>query len=74
MKLNKKNIKVAIVMGSNTDYPVMKECEKILKTLNIKFESKIVSAHRTPQRMYSFAKSAWNDSLINYIASFRSSN
>ena len=58
VKLNKKNIKVAIVMGSNTDYPIMKECEKILKTLNIKFESKIVSAHRTPQRMYSFAKSA----------------
>ncbi len=45
-------------MGSNTDYPIMKLCEKILKILNIKFETKIVSAHRTPQRMYSFAKSA----------------
>ena len=45
-------------MGSNTDYPIMKSCEKILKILNVKFETKIVSAHRTPQRMYSFAKSA----------------
>ncbi|MDB9799498.1 5-(carboxyamino)imidazole ribonucleotide mutase [Pelagibacteraceae bacterium] len=58
MKSYKKKIKVAIVMGSNTDYPIMKLCEKILKILNIKFETKIVSAHRTPQRMYSFAKSA----------------
>jgi 5-(carboxyamino)imidazole ribonucleotide mutase len=58
VKSYKKKIKVAIVMGSNTDYPIMKLCEKILKILNIKFETKIVSAHRTPQRMYSFAKSA----------------
>lgn len=61
MKLNKKKIKVAIIMGSDSDYPIMKDCEKILKTLNIKFETKIVSAHRTPQRLYSFAKSASKD-------------
>lgn len=48
-------------MGSDSDYPIMKDCEKILKTLNIKFETKIVSAHRTPQRLYSFAKSASKD-------------
>ena len=51
VKFNKKNNKVAIVIGSNSDYPVMKECEEILKT-------KIVSAHRTPLRMYNFASSA----------------
>ena len=58
VKFNKKNNKVAIVIGSNSDYPVMKECEEILKKLKIKFETKIVSAHRTPLRMYNFASSA----------------
>ena len=45
-------------MGSKSDYSVMKECEKILKTLKIKFQSSIVSAHRTPKRMFEFAESA----------------
>ena len=56
---NKKQItKIAIVMGSQSDYTVMKDCEKILKILKIKFETKIVSAHRTPDRMFNFAKTA----------------
>ena len=45
-------------MGSNSDYSVMKNAEKILKILNIEYDTKIVSAHRTPKRMYEFAKSA----------------
>ena len=45
-------------MGSNSDYSVMKMAEKILKTLKIEYDTKIVSAHRTPQRMDEFAKSA----------------
>ena len=45
-------------MGSHSDYPIMKDCEKILKNLSIKFETKIISAHRTPDRMYEFAKTA----------------
>ena len=46
-------------MGSGkTDYPVMKEAEKLLKKLGIKFETKVISAHRTPERLYSFSKSA----------------
>ena len=45
-------------MGSNSDYSVMKMAEKILKTLKIEYDTKIVSAHRTPQRMYEFAKFA----------------
>ena len=49
---------MAIIMGSKSDYSVMKECEKILKTLKIKFQSSIVSAHRTPKRMFEFAESA----------------
>ena len=56
----KKNtaLKVAIVMGSQSDYKTMKLAEKILKKIGIKYETKIVSAHRTPKRMYEFSKSA----------------
>ena len=45
-------------MGSQSDYSVMKECEKILKILKVKFQVLIVSAHRTPQRMFQFAENA----------------
>ena len=49
-----KTLKVSIVMGSQSDYKIMKQCEKILKKLGILFETKIVSAHRTPKRMYDY--------------------
>ena len=55
MKL-KKYHKIAIVMGSQSDYSTMKDCVKILKSLKISFDLKIVSAHRTPKRLYEFAK------------------
>ena len=55
MKL-KKHPKIAIVMGSQSDYSTMKDCVKILKILKISFDVKIVSAHRTPKRLYEFAK------------------
>ena len=55
MKL-KKHQKIAIVMGSQSDYSTMKDCVKILKSLKIGFDVKIVSAHRTPKRLYEFAK------------------
>ena len=58
MKRNKLNNKVAIIMGSKSDHSVMRECEKILKILKIKFQLSIVSAHRTPKRMFEFAESA----------------
>ena len=56
----KKNnaFKVAIVMGSQSDYKTMKLAEKILKKIGINYETKIISAHRTPKRMYEFSKSA----------------
>ncbi len=63
-----KNKKVAIIMGSQSDYPVMKNCEKILKKLKVRFETKIVSAHRTPDRMYRFAKSAIKNNFAVIIA------
>ena len=58
MKLNNKKDKVAIIMGSQSDYPVMRDCEKILKILNVKHQVLIVSAHRTPKRMFQFAETA----------------
>ena len=58
MKSKKKNSKVAIIMGSQSDYSVMKDCEKILKILKIKYQVFIVSAHRTPKRMFHFAETA----------------
>ena len=65
---NKKNHKVAIVMGSQSDYSTMKYTVKVLKILKIKFETKIVSAHRTPKRMYEFAKKAEKNNISVIIA------
>ena len=45
-------------MGSQSDHSIMKDCEKILKILKVKFQVLIVSAHRTPKRMFDFAESA----------------
>ena len=45
-------------MGSQSDYSVMKDCEKILKLLKVKYQTFIVSAHRTPKRMFQFAENA----------------
>ena len=65
---NNKNLKVAIVMGSQSDYKTMKLTEKVLKKLGIKFETKIISAHRTPKRMYEFARSARKNNFGVIIA------
>jgi len=67
MKKNK-NLKVAIVMGSQSDYKIMKFTEKVLKNLGVKFETRIVSAHRTPQRMYEFAIKAKKNNFGVIIA------
>ena len=67
MKKNK-NLKVAIVMGSQSDYKTMILSAKILKKLKIKYEAKIISAHRTPKRMYEFASSAKKNSIGVIIA------
>jgi 5-(carboxyamino)imidazole ribonucleotide mutase len=67
MKKNK-NLKVSIVMGSQSDYKTMQLSEKILKKMGIKFETKIISAHRTPQRMFEFASSASKNKIGVIIA------
>ena len=65
MKKNN-NLKVAIVMGSQSDYKTMKLAEKVLKNIGVNYETKIISAHRTPKRMYEFAVSA-NKNKIGVI-------
>ena len=59
---------VSIVMGSKSDYSTMKFCEKVLKLLKIRYETNIVSAHRTPERMFKYAKSAENKNISVIIA------
>ena len=49
---------VAIIMGSQSDWPTMKHAADVLTTLGVSFEAQIVSAHRTPDRLYDFAKGA----------------
>ena len=63
-----KNLKVSIVMGSQSDYETMKQSVKILKTLNVKIETKIISAHRTPNRMFEYAVLAEKNNIGVIIA------
>ena len=58
--------KVGIIMGSKSDYPIMKEAEEILKQFNVDYEINIVSAHRTPKKMMDYSKSA-HERGINVI-------
>jgi len=64
----KKSKKVSIIMGSQSDYKTMKFCEKVLKVLKINFEIKIVSAHRTPNRMFKYARTAEKNNIKVIIA------
>ena len=55
-------------MGSQSDYSIMKECEKILKVLKINYKVLIVSAHRTPKRMFEFADNAGKNGFAVIVA------
>ena len=55
-------------MGSQSDYKTMVFCQKVLEKLDIKFETKIISAHRTPDRMYKYAMSAEKNDISVIIA------
>ena len=63
-----KSAKVALIMGSDSDWPVMKEAADMLKHFGIAYECKIVSAHRTPEEMLNYAKSARKRGLSVIIA------
>jgi 5-(carboxyamino)imidazole ribonucleotide mutase len=60
--------KVGIIMGSQSDWPTMKHAADVLTALGVPFEAKIVSAHRTPDRLYNYAKSAKSRGLHVIIA------
>ena len=62
------NLKVGIVMGSDPDLPVMKEAARVLKYCGIEYEFDIISAHRTPDRIYEYAKNAENEGIGVIIA------
>ena len=67
--MNKNNTqKVSIVMGSQSDYKIMRLCVKTLKNLGITYETKIISAHRTPKRMYEYALNAEKKNVKVIIA------
>lgn len=59
---------VGIIMGSQSDWPTMKSAAQILDELNVPYEARIVSAHRTPDRLYEYAKSAHERGLKVIIA------
>lgn len=59
---------VGIIMGSQSDWPVMREAAKILEDMGVAFEAKIVSAHRTPQRLVDYATTAKERGLKVIIA------
>ena len=61
-------IKIGIIMGSQSDWPTMQEAANILDDLDIKYEKKIISAHRTPDRLWNYGKSAVDRGLQIIIA------
>ncbi len=60
--------KVAIVMGSKSDWPTMRFSAEILENLGINHESKIISAHRTPKRLFDYASEAEKNGILIIIA------
>ena len=63
-----KKAKISIIMGSKSDWPTMKHSSEMLKKLNIEHEVKIVSAHRTPDLLFSFAETAKENGVQVIIA------
>ncbi|MGR3814523.1 MAG: 5-(carboxyamino)imidazole ribonucleotide mutase [Cognatishimia activa] len=62
------DIKVGIIMGSQSDWPTMKEAADVLDELGVAYETKIVSAHRTPDRLWDYGKTAVDRGLQVIIA------
>ena len=62
------DLKVAVIMGSTSDWPTMEHATQTLEALDVAFEARVVSAHRTPERLYAFAKSARDEGFGVIIA------
>ena len=63
-----RSARVAIIMGSQSDWPTMKEAADILDALDVAYRARIISAHRTPDRMFAFAEGAAEAGLAVIIA------
>ncbi len=61
-------IRVSVIMGSQSDWPTMRHATQVLDELDVRFEKRIVSAHRTPDRLYDFAKHAQQRGIEVIIA------
>lgn len=61
-------MKIGIVMGSNSDWPVMEHAARVLKDYGVEFETRVVSAHRTPDLLFSYAETAQQRGLAAIIA------
>ena len=61
-------VDIGIIMGSQSDWPTMKKAAEVLDELNISYETKIVSAHRTPDRLWEYGKTARSKGLKAIIA------
>jgi 5-(carboxyamino)imidazole ribonucleotide mutase len=66
--MDKKPVLVSIIMGSDSDLPIMKDASIVLESFGVPYELSIVSAHRTPQRMFDFARSAHSRGVRVIIA------
>ncbi len=66
--MNETEPKVGIIMGSQSDFPIMKEAQEILEQFGVNFEMTVVSAHRTPERMVEYAKNAKENGFHVIIA------
>jgi len=66
--MNEKKIQVGILMGSQSDWPIMKQAGEILEQLGISYEAKVLSAHRTPQEVQSYAEKAFSRGIRVLIA------
>lgn len=66
--MSERSIRVGIIMGSKSDLNIMQDAAEVLKEFGIDFELTVVSAHRTPERMFEYAKSAANRGLKVIIA------
>ena len=62
------NNEVGLIMGSQSDWATMKEAADILKSLKVRFETKIISAHRTPDRLFEYGSNALSNGLKVIIA------
>ena len=67
-KLAMNTYEVGLIMGSQSDWPTMKETADILEMLKINFETKIISAHRTPDRLFRYSSSALDRGLKVIVA------